>query len=190
MENKLHPKNKFRKFQSGGNILGLKVPKSIEIGASFLPIVGTAMDIKEAIDNPTGENIGYAVLSLGSDLLGLSIIKGLTKTGKAIKAAKKLEKASESMRSSKEGLEAARKAKSLSKTGNPKKIQRADEIMRPYTQAQEKAYQARWKANDLVQYGEDIGSFGDMLPFYKGSGMVIDFMANLQQQGIFNQKRK
>lgn len=186
MENKLHPKNKFRKFQSGGNILGLEVPKSIEIGASFLPIVGTAMDIKEAIDNPTGENIGYAVLSLGSDLLGLSLIKGLTKTGKAIKAAKKLQKASETMSNSKEGLEAARKAKSLSKTGNPKKIQRADEIMKPYTQAQKKAYQARQKADNLSQYGEGFGSFGNMLPFYKGMGMVADFAANLRQQRIFN----
>lgn len=56
---------------------------------SFLPFIGTGMDIREAVKNPTAENIGYAALSGVTDLIGGKIFAKLAgKTLKARKAAK------------------------------------------------------------------------------------------------------
>lgn len=65
---------------------------------SFLPVVGTAMDIEEAIRNPNLHTIGSAAVSLGMDVIGGSIIKGIARSAKVAKAAKtvnKLEKNAE-----------------------------------------------------------------------------------------------
>ena len=65
---------------------------------SFLPVVGTAMDIEEAIRNPSIGTVGSAALSLGLDLIGGSLVKGLVRAARVAKAAKtvnKLEKNAE-----------------------------------------------------------------------------------------------
>lgn len=62
---------------------------------SYLPFIGTAMDIREAVKNPTAENIGYTALSGLTDLVGgriFSKIAGKTiKSRKAANAARKAE---------------------------------------------------------------------------------------------------
>lgn len=51
--------------------------------ASYLPVVGSAMDVYEAVNNPTSGNIFNAAVSVGSDVLGYRILKNM---GKALKA--------------------------------------------------------------------------------------------------------
>lgn len=75
-----------------GDILGLKVPYWAETTASFVPILGTAMDIKEAIQNPSWSNIGTAGLSLLSDLSGTALIRGAFKASSYASKIKKAEK--------------------------------------------------------------------------------------------------
>lgn len=51
----------------------------VDIGLSFVPFVGSAMDIEEAIRNPTFGNIAFAVGSTAADFFGGSLIKGAVK---------------------------------------------------------------------------------------------------------------
>lgn len=53
--------------------------------ASYLPVVGSAMDVYEAVNNPTGGNIFDAAVSVGSDILGYRILRNM---GKALKTMK------------------------------------------------------------------------------------------------------
>jgi hypothetical protein len=62
--------------------------------AGFIPFVGTGLDIYDAINNPTRENIGWAVLGGLTDLIGGRIV---TKAAKAAKAANKANKAVRAM---------------------------------------------------------------------------------------------
>lgn len=50
-----------------------------DIGLSFVPFVGSAMDIEEAIRNPTFGNIAFAIGSTVADFFGASLIKGAVK---------------------------------------------------------------------------------------------------------------
>lgn len=72
-----YPNNR---FDEGGS---MSTMDKIKIGASFLPVVGTLMDLKELWDHPSWENAGWAALSVGSDLLGASLLKGAAKASKA-----------------------------------------------------------------------------------------------------------
>lgn len=60
--------------------------------AQFFPILGTGIDIYDAINNPTAENIGWAALSGLTDIVGGRII------AKAAKAAKEANKANKAIR--------------------------------------------------------------------------------------------
>lgn len=53
--------------------------------ASYLPVVGSAMDVYEAVNNPTGGNIFNAAVSVGSDILGYRILRNMGKALKTIK---------------------------------------------------------------------------------------------------------
>lgn len=91
------------------------------LGASFVPYVGTGIDIYNLIKDPSWENAGWAALSLGSDVLGLTALKGLAKSAKlakGVKAAKALEQA----KTTEKYVEAVKKGMQLEHTGNPKKI--------------------------------------------------------------------
>ena len=57
--------------------------------ASYLPVVGSAMDVYEAVNNPTGGNIANAAISVGADILGYRLLKNAGKSYKTLKAAKK-----------------------------------------------------------------------------------------------------
>lgn len=62
---------------------------NITEAASYLPIVGSAMDVYEAVNNPTGSNIGNAAISVGADILGYRLLKNAGKAYKTLKAARK-----------------------------------------------------------------------------------------------------
>lgn len=57
--------------------------------AGFIPIVGTGIDIYDAINDPTAENIGYAVVGGLTDIIGGRIIAKAAKTAKAANKANK-----------------------------------------------------------------------------------------------------
>lgn len=63
-------------------------PTTTEV-ASYLPVVGSAMDVYEAVNNPTGGNITNAAISVGADILGYRLLKNAGKAYKTLKAAKK-----------------------------------------------------------------------------------------------------
>lgn len=64
---------------------------TISMVTSFLPIVGTAMDVYDAYKDPSAKNIGYAALSAATDLVGGRLIAKLG--GQAIKQHKRFKKA-------------------------------------------------------------------------------------------------
>lgn len=57
--------------------------------ASYLPVVGSAMDVYEAVNNPTGGNIANAAISVGADIFGYRLLKNAGKAYKTLKAVKK-----------------------------------------------------------------------------------------------------
>lgn len=57
--------------------------------ASYLPVVGSAMDVYEAVNNPTVGNIANAAISVGADILGYRLLKNAGKAYKTLKAARK-----------------------------------------------------------------------------------------------------
>lgn len=57
--------------------------------AGFIPIVGTGIDIYDAINNPTAENIGWAALAALTDIVGGRIVAKAAKTAKAAHEANK-----------------------------------------------------------------------------------------------------
>jgi len=91
------------------------------LGASFIPFVGTGVDIYNLIKDPSWENAGWAALSLGSDVLGLTALKGLAKSAKLAKGVKTV-KALEQAKTAEKYAEVVRKGIQLEHTGNPKKI--------------------------------------------------------------------
>ena len=60
-------------------------PEQLNTIASYLPITGTIMDINEAYKNPTTKNIGIAVFSGLTDVLGGKLYSSIGKlTGKQL----------------------------------------------------------------------------------------------------------
>lgn len=142
-----------------GNILGIEVPMWAETIASYIPVLGTAMDIKEAIQNPSLQTIGTAALSAASDLAGASIIKGLFKTTKGIDKLRKAEKA----------LSKARKRHKLGKTQDYSEIIKASDEL-----------DAIKKQFDF-KYGTDV-SDEIMSGLTKYVPIGVDFFVNTGQQ--------
>ena len=104
-ENKLG--NKIRFHQNGG---GLTTGNEYaDLALSFMPIVGSVMDISNAIANPSFKNISTAVVSTGLDLLGGSLIKGALKSArlasKATQLSEKLPKVKQALDVAKRNLE-------------------------------------------------------------------------------------
>lgn len=71
---------------------GLFGNKTIDTVTSYLPIIGTVQDAYNLYKNPSWENAGWFALSLGSDLLGAGMLKGVKALGKGVKAARQTEK--------------------------------------------------------------------------------------------------
>ncbi len=89
--------------------------------ASFLPLVGTAMDAYELYENPSWENAGYLGLSVLSEIPFLKWIKGAKIASRAAKAVDKATDAASSYQ------KAAQKVARMESKGtlNPKVVNRA-----------------------------------------------------------------
>ena len=80
-----------------------------DLALSFVPIVGSIMDISNAVADPSFKNISTAVVSTGLDLLGGSLIKGALKSArlanKATQLSEKLPKVKQALDKAKRNLE-------------------------------------------------------------------------------------
>ena len=89
-----------KKFQYGGpspylTQLATRDPKQIkketEIALRFAPVTGTYYDIKDAVQDPSLRNIGFATASLGGDILSLfGLGLGIKPLIRSMKAADKV----------------------------------------------------------------------------------------------------
>lgn len=181
---------KIRKFQNAGKIDWNQVGEYAKIGASFLPIVGSAMDVKEAWDNPTWGNVGMAALSLGTDILGLSVLRGGIKATKAVKAAvKAYETGLKRVNTIKKSINNLQKAKSqLSNVPPQFRNTYAQYIDDAIAQAKGQLKRANFdlfglqkKLQNIDTYSKDIHSVQKSLPYiiYVNGP---DFLANNMQQ--------
>lgn len=146
-----------------GDILGLKVPSWVETTASFVPFLGTAMDIKEAIQNPSWGNIGTAGLSLLSDLSGTALLRGAFKASNYASKLKKAEKA------------VSKAAKTAGRTEDYSKLNKAQEEVR--------RLQREISDNDVDLY------LSTPEKFIKGSPIIADLNFNAKQHGLYDNKK-
>lgn len=123
--------NKYNKYDGGGP----KENKVLSTGNSyadaalgFVPFVGSAMEIEDAIREPSLKNIGSAAFSVGTDLLGISLLRGGVKAYRLAKAANKAAKEFKAIASEKD----VSKAYKILQTSNlsPKKYKAARETLR------------------------------------------------------------
>lgn len=82
--------------------------------AGFIPIVGTGIDIYDAINDPTAENIGWAIAGGLTDIVGGRIISKAAKaakvaneTNKAVRAMSDVEKATKLRHAQEAGIRLA-----------------------------------------------------------------------------------
>ena len=59
-------------------------------GLSYVPFVGTGMDVNDFYHDPNVENALWVVLGLASDVFGLKGLRSLRQAGKAVKQSKGL----------------------------------------------------------------------------------------------------
>lgn len=80
-----------RKYEAGGEDEGYTWKDGLYDAASFLPVVGSAIDIYEAVKDPSLANIANAAFSVGIDVVGGKMLwkgaKALYKGSKMIKGA-------------------------------------------------------------------------------------------------------
>lgn len=86
-----------------------------DIGLSFVPFVGSAMDWEEAIRDPSIGNYTWAIGSTVLDFLGGSVLKGAAKTYKAYKAFKAASKLDDAANAARRGAERAYRAGEMKK---------------------------------------------------------------------------
>ena len=123
-------RNIYNKYADGGH----KENKVLSTGNSyadailgFAPIIGSAMEIEDAVREPSLRNIGSAAVSVGTDLLGLSLLRGGIKAYRLAKAANKAAKKFSAISSEKD----VSKAYKILRTPNlnPKKYEAARETL-------------------------------------------------------------
>lgn len=142
----------YNKYADGGP----KKDKVISTGNSyvdaalgFVPIVGSAMEIEDAIRKPSLRNIGSAAFSVGADLLGISFLRGGVKAYKLARAAKKAHNEFEAISTK----NSASKAYKILKTPNlnPKKYEAARETL--LNSGAKRAFEEANKAdNAMIHY--------------------------------------
>lgn len=103
-----------------GDILGIPVPQGVETAASFVPILGTLMDAKEFVEDPSWENAGYLGLSILSEI---PLLKGL-KAAKISKATKVINKYDDAVKAYNKASDKVRRMENTPNL-NPKKINQA-----------------------------------------------------------------
>jgi hypothetical protein len=157
-----------------GNVLGYTVPSGVEETASFMPILGTAMDIYEYVNNPTWENAGYAIISLAAEL---PILKGL-KAIKSAKAAKLMNKYDDAVKAYNK---AETKVKRMENTPNLnyKKINQArQDLFKAYSDMHNLDPEFRGPVHEALNVVDNIGYFQKVVdPLLLG----MDAAANYSQ---------
>ena len=176
--------NKIRKFQNAGKIDWNQVGEYAKIGASFLPFIGSAMDIKEAWDNPTWGNIGMAALSLGTDVLGLSLLRDGIKATKAVKTAVKASEAGlKRVKTIKKSINNLQKAKSqLSNVPPQFRNTYAQYIDDAIAQAQGQLKRADLDLFNLQKALQNIDTYSKNIHSVQKYVNGPDFFANTMQQ--------
>lgn len=122
----------------------------VDAALGFVPIVGSAMEIEDAIRKPSLRNIGSAAFSVGTDLLGLSLLRGGVKAYRLARAAKKASEEFNAINSSRE----VSKANRILQTPNlnPKKYEAARGTL--HNSGAHKAFEEAIKAdNARISYG-------------------------------------
>lgn len=105
--NKRGGAEKVNRFDDGGDTGERLISTGNEwadVGMSFVPFVGSTMDIEEAIRDPSFGNIAWATISTLSDYIGGSLIKG------ALKGAKTAHKAQKALKAEEEAVKAYNRA--------------------------------------------------------------------------------
>lgn len=143
----------YNKYADGGH----KENKVLSTGNSyadavlgFVPIIGSAMEIEDAVREPSLRNIGSAAFSVGTDLLGLSLLRGGIKAYRLAKAANKAAKKFSAITSEKD----VSKAYKILQTPNlnPKKYKAARETLN--NSGAKRAFEESVKAdNARISYG-------------------------------------
>lgn len=108
-----------------------------DLGASFIPFVGSAMDVEEAIREPTFGNIAVATLSVGADFLGGSLIKGALKAAK--RGAKALDTISDAEKATRRYERALHNVTVNPTKGNSKTVRRTFQEMQNANKARKAA---------------------------------------------------
>lgn len=85
--------NRIQYYAGGGDVtpLGAAIDNMnpyVRMGLDFVPIAGTVLAWRDAVNDPSLKNIGMAALSTVGDLTGTKFLVGALKGAKALKAAK------------------------------------------------------------------------------------------------------
>ncbi len=139
-------------FGGGDSILGLTPEQWRDFGLGLVPIYGSVIDIQQAYEEPSLENIGWAGLSVISEIPFLKFLK----TGKLIKAGKyatRVAELTQQVNNTTKKLERMRATPNL----NPKKI-RIMENQKQQLQQKLKAINKRKTIEQAAQIGSIIGT--------------------------------
>lgn len=158
-----------------GDILGIPVPQGVETAASFIPILGTLMDAKEFIDDPSWENAGYLGLSLLSEI---PILKGL-KAVKATKAAKLMNNYNDAVKTYNKAADKVRRMENTPSL-NPKKTNQARQnLYKAYSDMHKLDPEFGGPVHEALNVVENLNSF------QKAGNIFLlgaDAIANYSQQ--------
>jgi hypothetical protein len=174
-------RNSYNSFAEGGpteetnyqgDILGIPVPQGVETAASFVPILGTLMDAKEFIEDPSWENAGYLGLSLVAEI---PFLKGL-KAAKAAKAAKVMDKYDDAVKAYNK---AEAKVKRMENTPNLnyKKINQArQDLFKAYSDMHNLYPEFRGPVHEALNVVDNIGDFQKVVdPLLLGMDAVANY---------------
>jgi hypothetical protein len=155
-----------------GDILGIPVPQEVETAASFVPILGTLMDAKEFIEDPSWENAGYLGLSLVAEI---PFLKGL-KAIKSAKAAKLMNKYDDAVKAYNK---AEAKVKRMENTPNLnyKKINQArHDLFKAYSDMHNLDPKFRGPVHEALNVVDNIGDFQKVVdPLLLGMDAVANY---------------
>lgn len=150
---------KVNKFDDGGDRLISTGNEYGDIAASFLPIVGTAMDWETAIREPSIGHFGTALFSTALDAVGGSLIKGGIKAIKAVKAYNRAMRAEEAAKNLETGAVRAYRAGKTKRGNRLMQDARRTRANNPMPKSDLPSFMIK-KSSDVVDYSPFIVGFG------------------------------
>lgn len=143
-----------------------------DIAASFLPIVGTAMDWETAIREPSIGHFGTALASTILDAIGGSVIKGGVKAIKAVKAYDRAMRAEKAAKNLETGAERAYRAGKIKRGNRLMQDARRTRANNPMPESDIPSFMIK-KRSDVIDYSPFIVGFG-FQPAYNVMQKYID----------------